>query len=387
MKVTKNFDMNHFNKLPEEILSRVPSEWVLHCKLVCRNWRNIVSNDPSFPLKHLYHLNHPSSCKLGFLALIDNNRFYFFEYKDDQNHELRKPIERIRRMITTPIKGACFVGSCNGLICLAGEKHDIPVCISNPFTKEYANLPEIRIDGDDFIYQSIGFGYLTSTNEYNVIAVHVFKTDMIEVHIYTLGSGNGWRNLGKFNSEFCPMCSLDHELGSFADGSIYWVNTNLATILIFDLIEEKFCEHLEPPPFPLDTDLRNHRIGVLDGFLYISILDEGEDGFDIWLLKKKNDNQVKKEGEEHPSLEWSKEFRVDEKHSLAVTKRGDVLTYLSCDNYLNIYDTKASTSKGLVDFKEWVRRVFPHKNTFVSLKRLGEKDTEIMKSVKGGRKP
>ncbi|XP_026442044.1 F-box protein At3g07870-like [Papaver somniferum] len=207
-------------------------------------------------------------------------------------------------MITTPIKGSCFIGSCNGLICLAGEEHDIPVCICNPFTKEYVNLPEIRIDGDDFDFCTFGFGYLPSTNEYKVVAVHVFKTELIEVHIYTLG--NGWRNLGKFNSEFCPMYNQGHEHGSFANGSIYWVNTNLHMILAFDLIEEKFCEHLEPPPFPLYTDLRNHTIGVLDGFLYISILDEGEDGFDIWLLKKKNDNQVKKEGEQHPSLEWSK---------------------------------------------------------------------------------
>ncbi|XP_026442139.1 F-box/kelch-repeat protein At3g23880-like [Papaver somniferum] len=426
-KIKKDFDMGYFNKLPGEIaleiLIRVPSETVLDCKLVCKSWRNLLSIDPSFPPKHLYHLNHPStaaedSCKLGFLALIDNNRLYFFEYNDDQNHELRKPIERIKRMVTTPIKGSRFIGSCNGLICLVGEEHDIPVRICNPFTKEYVNLPEIRIDGDDLDFCTFGFGYLPSTNEYKVVAVHVFETELIEVHIYTLGSGNGWRNLGKFNSEFSPMYNQDQEHGSFVNGSIYWAGANLNTILTFDLIEEKFCKHLEPPPLPLDTDLQSHTIGVLDGSLYISILDEEERGFDVWLLKKKNDKHEKKGGGEHRSLEWSKEFRANANHALALTKKGDVLTYCTIDNDLNIYDTKASTSKGLVHFEELVCRVFPHNNTFVSLKELGEKDAEIvslkeywekqmeikkavnralkelrekdaeiMKSVNGGRKP
>ncbi|XP_026439158.1 F-box/kelch-repeat protein At3g23880-like [Papaver somniferum] len=224
------------------------------------------------------HLHHPTaaedSCKLGFLALIGNNRFYLFEYNDDQNHELRNPIERVRRMITTPAKGTCFVGSFNGLICIVREEVCKPVCICNPFTKEYVNLPEIRIDGDDFDFCTFGFGYLPSTIEYKVVAIHVSKTKLIEVYIYTLGSGNGWRDLGKFNSEFCPMYNQRHEHGSFANGSIYWAGANLQTILTFDLIEEKFCGHFAPPPSPPDTDLESHTIGVLGEFLYISILDD-----------------------------------------------------------------------------------------------------------------
>lgn len=201
------------------------------------------------------------------------------------------------------------------------------------------------------------------------------KTNFIEVYIYTLGSGKGWRDLGKFDLEFSPK--PDYEHGSFANGTIYWVNAEENTILTFDLVEERFCGHLAPPPLPPNTHLRIDTVGILDGFLYIAVY-EGDECFGIWLLKKKNDNHGKKEGEEHQSLGWSKEFRVNQSHSLAITKGGGVLTYTNNEYALNIYDTKASTSKRLVDFEERVLRVFPHKNTFVSIKKLGEEDAYML---------
>lgn len=87
-----------------------------------------------------------------------------------------------------------------------------------------------------------------------------------------------------------------------------------------------------------------------------------------------------KENEEHQSLGWTKEFRITESQFLAAAKNGRVLTYR--DNYLNIYDTKALTSKRLVGVKEWIYEILPHKNTLVSLNELGEKDTKIMDPVR-----
>ncbi|XP_026442220.1 F-box protein At3g07870-like [Papaver somniferum] len=414
MKINRESVMDSFTKLPLEIalaiLTRVPVETVLDCKSVCRNWRKIVdiaSKDQLFIQAHLYHLNQPSaaedSCKLGFLALTERG-YYYFEYNDNLNYELAEPIDE-KKINTTKIgNGALFVGSCNGLICLARQENERPVCVYNPLTKEYVVLPEIRNRIDPYVNPheyddwsfgfryisatneynpheyddwSFGFGYISATNEYKVVGINESKSNFLEVYIYTIGSGNGWRDLGRnFNLEFSPSHYKKH--GSFASGAIYWIGGVVNKIVTFDLIEEKFCQHVTPPPLPPNRKLVHQTIGVLDGLLYIAIYDQGDKLFDIWVLKSKNDNHVKKKGEKHQLLGWSKELRVDEAGLLAVTKSGGVLTYSSFDEYVNLYDTKASTSEVLWDLDYEVQQVFPHNYTFVSLKELGEEDTEYI---------
>ncbi|XP_026459487.1 F-box protein At3g07870-like [Papaver somniferum] len=199
--------MEYFNLLPEEItldiISRVPAESVLECKLVCTNWRCLVGH-PSFSKMHLDHLNHPAtdSGELNFIAFTSsdwwtNYNFRYFEY--DENHE---SIERMRiRRLNVKIPfgwGTIFVGSCNGLICCYSSAY---IWICNPINREYILLPEINRVG--MYYRGNGFDYVSSTNEYKVVTIIFEKetefTEFMEVHVYTLGSGKGWKNLGKFN--------------------------------------------------------------------------------------------------------------------------------------------------------------------------------------------
>lgn len=142
--------------------------------------------------------------------------------------------------------------------------------------------------------------------------------------------------------------------------------------ITFDLAEEKFGENLSLPR-------EICRRGVLDGILYVAaeVVVNGVECYDIWLLKQKS---VNNETSEQQGLQsWSREFRVGDKELLAVTKRGGVLTYV--DNYINMYDTKTSTSRRLVKFNNRLNRVYPHKNTLVSLKELGEEDIKVMRSI------
>lgn len=88
-----------------------------------------------------------------------------------------------------------------------------------------------------------GFGYDSSTNDYKVVGVCQWRElDFVEVLIYTLGSGNGWRNLGKFNVG--PNQSWGHSI--FFNEALYWLDVGLQMIFVFDLVEEKFREHLAP---------------------------------------------------------------------------------------------------------------------------------------------
>lgn len=199
--------MEYFKFFPEEIridiLSRLPAEFVFQCKLVCSNWRLLVRH-PSFYQMYLHHLYHPydspaaaHSGKMNFIAFTDTewkytSKYHYIEY----DNESTPPIQRIRRInLALPCKHFWFVGSCNGLICLISRS----VCICNPVTKEYVLLPKIERDGcgsDPYTCgMTTSFGYASSTNEYKVVGIYVANHNSLQIHIYTLGSGSGWRNL------------------------------------------------------------------------------------------------------------------------------------------------------------------------------------------------
>ncbi|XP_026427522.1 F-box protein At3g57590-like [Papaver somniferum] len=371
--------MDYFKFLPLEIkldiFTRVPAESVLDCKSVCSNWLGVVRH-PLFSKMHIHrHLNRADdSGMLSFIAYSsDDEKFHYFECTENYD-ESTTPVKRIKMLnLTSPFKESCsLVGSSNGLICLEAES----VCICNPITREYVMLPQLK--KTKYSYVSVaGFGYVSSTREYKVVGIrHEFKTESAELYVYTLGSGKGWR---KLTSQLSVLSDWDGA-GIFADGALYRLDSELQFILTFDLAEEKFCEHLSLPPLPQDSDECDHGIGVLNGFLYFGVRDEMDGLYNVWLLKKKIDNHDMEGRDERQSLGWSKEFKVDGINLLAITKSKCVLNHAS-NRYLNIYDAETSTSKRLVKFKNGISEVYPHKNTLVSLKELGEEDTKTMESV------
>ncbi|XP_026400505.1 F-box/kelch-repeat protein At3g06240-like [Papaver somniferum] len=281
------------------------------------------------------HLSNPDfdSDKLSFLTLTrseigNNENFQYLEYNQDNEST---PIESIRRInltspfIDTRIVGSCnginltspfsytkIVGSCNGLICLSSGGRSLkvrPHLICNPITKEYVLLPEIRINCDisEYIVSMSGFGYVSSTSEYKVVGMFMLKkTHLLEVHIYTIGSGFGWRNIGNFDCHI-NNCSWQHRQGIFANGALCWLKlkNDISEIIAFDLSQEIFCENLLTPPSPPESYSLGNKIGVWDGFLFFAICSviEGVLSYDVWLLKNKNGKHgMKDQGEEHQSF-------------------------------------------------------------------------------------
>lgn len=387
--------MDCFSRLPLEttleILTRVPAETIPDCKSVCKIWGNLL-RPVSFSKIHFHHHNQDDdSGKLSFLASTskkymdyDNLEFKYFEY--NKNHNSETSIERIKKVnFKPPFRDAKIVGSSNGLLCLTGTPS---ICICNPITREQIMLPEIKTqycDNHEHCMWANGFGYLSSTNEYKVVAIHASSEPIfIDVQIYTLGSRSGWRNLGRFDMDLCQSSYAFLPQGVFANGALYWVSGDLEMIVTFDLTQEKFCENLSPPPVPPNGFWTWNTIGVLDGCLYVAVwqLVEGDETewFDIWLLKKKNDNHGMKERERYQSFGWTKEFRLIQSTLVAVTKSGGALTHSA--EWFNIYGPKSSTSKRFGDLKEcFIHEIFPHKNTLVSLKGLGEEGTKIMEPI------
>ncbi|XP_026433714.1 uncharacterized protein LOC113331185 [Papaver somniferum] len=275
-----------------------------------------------------------------------------------------------------------LLGSFNGLVCLYGLE-DYTACLCNPVTKEYVMLPTIKrdFDDDEYIHYLTGFGFLTTTHEYKVVEMYKLKTDLdvLLVGAYTVGSGNGWISVGRLDTKFIKV---NEGVGVYVNETLHWMDKHRGTILVFDLIKEKFSEYLSPPPLSPYSTQYDCTLGDLGVVLYYAVesnfdIEEGP-CFDVWLLNEKNDIRDMKEQARQEPLCWSKEFRLPQRRPLAFTKSGGLLCF-TCAS-LGVYNALTGSSKKLVDFR-LINQIFPHKNTLVSLKELGEEDTKIMGSA------
>lgn len=91
---------------------------------------------------------------------------------------------------------------------------------------------------------------------------------------------------------------------------------------------------------------------------------------DIWLLEGKNGNR-----DADPI--WRKKASVMRTlRPFALLKSGEVLCYNDTDLYL--HNPTIPSLEMLVNMDEEISRPVPHMNTLVSLKALGEEDTQMM---------
>ncbi|XP_026389965.1 F-box protein At3g07870-like [Papaver somniferum] len=387
--------MGNFKMLPVDIISniltRLPTESVLDCKLVSKSWNKVISRQQFSQshlnrcLKDLDSARGSSGGKFTFLLANDNpiyayRLFHYLEFNDaDNSSSEEQPCHRITRMKLNPapFKFYTITGSCNGLVCLDGC-HDNdwvnyePIYICNPITRECVFLPEFKRTPGPSQQLVSGFGYVSSSNEYKVVRLYKLwkEPNCVHVEVYTLGSGKGWRNTGKkFSKDLDLFINTGGEL---VNESLYW-KLNNGEIVAFDLATEEFAEI--PTAFPTDWKFS---LGVLGGYLSADHYDKDKKTSDIFLLKKNEDG----------SLGWIKEFSISNTDTqeividpLVLTNRGTVLC--RSETKVLIHDLNSSSSKVLVDFgkDKAIFQAIPHMNTLVSLKALGEENTKTMETV------
>ncbi|XP_026385062.1 F-box protein CPR1-like [Papaver somniferum] len=243
---------------------------------------------------------------------------------------------------------------------------------------ERSNCPNTRFSG---------FGYSYRTDEYKIVRMYARCSYpalglSLKVQVYTLGSGLGWRDKGKF--EFCVS-----QTSVCANGALHWIEYKKRKIVAFDLADEKFIV------IPLPSVISHKILGeatpnVVGGYLSVfHVVKEDEKTFiSIWSLKKKRkcNSYAMGEDEFDNYWSWNKEFSIpwnDTKvkynrsyHPLAVTKSNQVL--LLHHGGLLCYDLKTTTLKELWDVHPRLRVEVPpyleaslHLNSLVSLKALG----------------
>ncbi|XP_026431292.1 F-box protein At3g07870-like [Papaver somniferum] len=150
-----------------------------------------------------------------------------------------------------------LVGSCNGLVCAFQFHHLVldPIYICNPLTREYVYLPQLVVKKEEVVPDFIdggevemhhntacGFGYVRSTNEYKIVRIHYPKNAEGDVEVYTLGSGCGWRAIGRVPYH---LSTLRGGKGTYANDVIYWTSGN--KVVAFDLADEEFRLLSVPP--------------------------------------------------------------------------------------------------------------------------------------------
>ncbi|XP_026411105.1 F-box protein At3g07870-like [Papaver somniferum] len=356
-----------------DILTRLLTESVLESKLVSKTWRDVIRH-PSFSKKHSNRLLSVAgdSGNLGFILsnYFDSEKAYYVEYSENND----TPIIRTRR-VSLPPEFNCytFVGFCNGLICL----QNIGVFIIwNPITKEH-----VFLSGFTLKCQYYGFGYLASTNEYKVVRINdpePNSPDSLEIEVYTLGSGNGWKNVGKLNSRISSA-----RIGALANGALHWIARGKERrIMSFDLVDEKIRENSLPTlSRSTNRDVILNLVGALgDILMCVNYLrDKSDRSLDIWLFKENGTYDMNWQVY-FKSISCSEEFNLGDMEPFAITNSGAVLCFIASHTNTTIcrYDLKSSSVKMLVSLdKEFHLSPFSHMKSLVSLKALGEENTII----------
>ncbi|KAJ9551767.1 hypothetical protein OSB04_015812 [Centaurea solstitialis] len=298
--------------LPEEltidILSRLPVKTIIHCKRVCKKWRNLVS-DSSFVNLHLSR--SPTGLIISRYAFMCRSNYCLFssypgtmkwvEIEDKVDHH-RLYHDRLLslNLNLAPILQNTWIlhmGSVNGLICLWRSVLD-NTYICNPVTREYMILPGQHFKRDGFEKAACGFGVNSLTGEYKVVWTFQAKvvqnghkparTSVIEAEVYTLGTGQ-WRSLGPVPVTYDWLINRLHKFhGTFLNNHFHWVVSDSKDthdkIATFDLDKETFQLFPSPPEFVQGKQCYGQSLGILKGCL--CKLDTYHSELTIWVMKE-----------------------------------------------------------------------------------------------------
>ncbi|KAJ9552494.1 hypothetical protein OSB04_016539, partial [Centaurea solstitialis] len=318
-----NLNQSIMEDLPTEltidILSRLPVKTIIHCKRVCKKWRNLVS-DSSFVNLHLsrsptgiiIHHKKPylirSATGIRIIVHHKKPRIDNWNIHNDPGILMWVEIEDIvdhhrlhyhglfnvdlNRDVLAILPKSRVVGSVNGLICVW---HYFPLLniddtyICNPITREYVVLPRERfLIGDDVGVVLYGFGVSSLTGEYKVVRAFQAKKvvqnqpNVLEAEVYTLGTGQ-WRSLGPVPVS-CRLNTFKEFYGLFLNNHCHWIVSH-NEICTFDLEKETFQLLPSPPPPPV-KDIWSHRqsLAILNGCL--CKLDTYRSELKIWVMKE-----------------------------------------------------------------------------------------------------
>ncbi|KAJ9551939.1 hypothetical protein OSB04_015984 [Centaurea solstitialis] len=288
---------NLLEEVMVDILSRLPVKTIIHCKCVCKKWRNLVNSS--------YFINlHFSRSPEGFMFHhdpLDDDTFgilKWVEIEDGLDHHSL----HLEPVVNFDLDGCLAahvpplelkpVRSVNGLIFIS--QHFVSNnYICNPITREYLTLPKVENYKESYGHILLyNFGVNSVTGEYKVL--RLFRGDLppyppilgipslspFDARIYTLGTSQ-WRSLGQ----------VPYRIGGFREAFLnsyfHWrVDGQDApeSICTFDLDKETFQLFPSPPTQPGAIQESTGNLGVLKGCL--CRLDTYDFQLTMWVMKQ-----------------------------------------------------------------------------------------------------
>ncbi|KAJ9536590.1 hypothetical protein OSB04_un000239 [Centaurea solstitialis] len=286
-------------ELTMDILSRLPVKTIFHCKLVCKKWRNLVS-DSSFVNLHL------SRSPTGLIIHhTDQGTFKWVEIVDNvDHHHLHEDYPRSHSLYMSPVYQHYLMyqtGSVNGLICVCPysrkTNHD-DAYICNPVTREFVILPRQRFWIEGLLEVIYGFGVSSLTGEYKVVRAYQAKgvqnghkparPSVLEAEVYTLGTGH-WRSLCHVPVTYRlnTFQGFDFDV-PFLNNRCHWIVSDYEDahdkICTFDLDKETFQLLPSPPPPVKENRFHGQSLAILKGCL--CKLDTYDSEVAIWVMKE-----------------------------------------------------------------------------------------------------
>ncbi|XP_058741541.1 F-box/kelch-repeat protein At3g23880-like [Vicia villosa] len=295
------------NELITDILSRLTVKYLMQMKCVSKSW-NILISDPIFIN---IHLNRSELNPQFSLIYSHNNDHSFVPFPVSllwENGSINIPQDPSYQLNNKNCNE--IVGSCNGLVCLAGYSlNEITRCKNiwlrfwNPATRAISDKLGYFFYYDKYRFESceFTFGYDNSTETYKVMALRsgldrtLSKTD---VKVFSLGD-NVWRTIQGFSA--IPLqLYFSHEYDGVHLGcTINWMafqkvfdrddTTEEFVIVSLDLSTETFTRLMPPENYNNDGDHIFPNICVLMDSLCFSYDKETE--FFIWRMTKFGDEK------------------------------------------------------------------------------------------------
>ncbi|KAJ4851129.1 hypothetical protein Tsubulata_033610 [Turnera subulata] len=187
----------------------------------------------------------------------------------------------VNAMPLLPLMFYCFIGSCNGLVCMDvsndyGTKWE--TIVWNPFTGIFRKLPHRN-------HKAYGFGYDSASDDYKVFA----GLGDGEVEIFSMKKGC-WKKVENIDREYLQYIQWLEGKGLFLNGALHWrpresSQGGKGEIVAFDLGKEKFYYVPSPPNDQISRGYGpNYSLGVVGE--YLCFLHRDGNTNIVWAMKE-----------------------------------------------------------------------------------------------------
>ncbi|XP_062000577.1 F-box protein CPR1-like isoform X2 [Rosa rugosa] len=270
--------------LPEDvivrILKRLQIKSLIRFTCVSKRWRSIILADPEFA---------KTQFQIASQHQTPRHRLLISTACESECNSLdldapRSPLgynSSVRCPFTQPGgRHVALLCSCNGLILATLYKEEHSMYIWNPSTQFFKKLPDPADRPAKTRLFGCGFGYLSATDDYKVVAdFRVSSVDEVkgkEMHIFS-SKANIWKR-----TEAPPLFDYKFEYeGTLSNEALHWLDE--LGIFAFDLAKEEF----QKMPLPIQ-DGKVKYLGAFGDCLCAFDCAEfyTAGSIDLWVMKK-----------------------------------------------------------------------------------------------------